>query len=450
LAKKEHEVWRTLESVGELLAESLRASDLAIPQLDEINRIQALVAYIEKRLDGTTNELLIPESLNLLNQTLQNLLQQVQLYCVSRDPHALSSALGFLQQLTGQIALVPFPQTVEELSGLRRAGENLEEFVRKTIVDLTAQKVGLESAFEQERETIRSASLEVQSQKAAIEAALLEFKKDQQQSRESMDSELRTTTERLENSAQSFDSLHRSNEDKRASSFERFQSVQEEKQRAMISKFEDQLTERASDTKERLKDFEVSFKKDIELLNSKYIEEGIRVLGVIETQKSKVEELVGVIGNLGVTSGYQRAATASWIAVVIWQVVAFVGFCGAAWFAYDVLRPAITDNIKWESMLGKIILSVAVTALPTYAARQAEKFFMEAKYNRRLALELAAIGPYLVGLPDSEQHNFKIELGKRAFGGQTLATPNEPQDFGPVNGLLDTLTKMVATILKSK
>jgi hypothetical protein len=36
--------------------------------------------------------------------------------------------------------------------------------------------------------------------------------------------------------------------------------------------------------------------------------------------------------------------------------------------------------------------------------------------NRKMALELEAIGPYLAPLPQEKQDQFRIELGERSFG----------------------------------
>ena len=37
------------------------------------------------------------------------------------------------------------------------------------------------------------------------------------------------------------------------------------------------------------------------------------------------------------------------------------------------------------------------------------------KYNRKLALELAAIDPFIALLPQDEQYKFKLEIGRRSF-----------------------------------
>jgi hypothetical protein len=47
---------------------------------------------------------------------------------------------------------------------------------------------------------------------------------------------------------------------------------------------------------------------------------------------------------------------------------------------------------------------------------QADKLFVDEKRNRKLALELEAIGPYLASLPIEEQNKFRVQIGDRSFG----------------------------------
>jgi hypothetical protein len=58
--------------------------------------------------------------------------------------------------------------------------------------------------------------------------------------------------------------------------------------------------------------------------------------------------------------------------------------------------------------------------LAAYAAFQADKFFEIERRNRKVALELEAIGPYLAPLPQEMQDKFRIDIGDRSFGREEL------------------------------
>ena len=63
-----------------------------------------------------------------------------------------------------------------------------------------------------------------------------------------------------------------------------------------------------------------------------------------------------------------------------------------------------------------MFLLLACGVLAAYAGSQADKLFSLEARNRRVALELEAIGPYLTPLPQAEQDKFRILIGERSFG----------------------------------
>jgi hypothetical protein len=89
-----------------------------------------------------------------------------------------------------------------------------------------------------------------------------------------------------------------------------------------------------------------------------------------------------------------------------------LGLIGFAFFAF---LPAMKGGFTWEGFAMRAFLTVTVGVLAAYAATQADRFFQMERYNRKLALELAAIDPFIALLPQEEQHKFKLEIGRRSF-----------------------------------
>lgn len=71
--------------------------------------------------------------------------------------------------------------------------------------------------------------------------------------------------------------------------------------------------------------------------------------------------------------------------------------------------------------------------LAAYAAAQSDRFFHIERYNRKLALELAAIDPFIALLPEEQRHKFKLEMGERSFGQEQAVAPK--QDKSPATAL---------------
>jgi hypothetical protein len=93
--------------------------------------------------------------------------------------------------------------------------------------------------------------------------------------------------------------------------------------------------------------------------------------------------------------------------------MAFVALIGFAFFAF---LPVLHNEFSWERFAGRVVLSLPVGVFAAYAAAQADRYMEIERRNRKLALALEALGPYLAPLPEDQQHQFRLELGSRTFG----------------------------------
>jgi hypothetical protein len=73
-------------------------------------------------------------------------------------------------------------------------------------------------------------------------------------------------------------------------------------------------------------------------------------------------------------------------------------------------------HFNWGGFAGRVLLLASLGLIAAYSGSQADKLFVDEKRNRKLALELEAIGPYLAPLPIDEQNKFRVQIGDRSFG----------------------------------
>jgi hypothetical protein len=173
-----------------------------------------------------------------------------------------------------------------------------------------------------------------------------------------------------------------------------------------------------------------------------YEEQADVILKRVRDKEEHVEKLVGVIGNLGVTSGYLRTANRAQKTMWFWQGLTVVALVSLSWLAFHTL-PLLEDasgHFNWGGFAGRVLLLGSLGVIAAYAGNQADKLFIEEKRNRKLALELEAIGPYLAPLPTDEQNKFRIQIGDRSFGRED-DTGHKPRRKSPVS---------VVDLLKSK
>ncbi len=87
-----------------------------------------------------------------------------------------------------------------------------------------------------------------------------------------------------------------------------------------------------------------------------------------------------------------------------------------------------------EGLATRIFLSITFGIFAAYAARQAGRFFEMEQQNRRRALELEALGPFIEPLEKIDRDKFRVQIGERSF-----AVPNkdshEYKENDPVTAL---------------
>ncbi|GAC1605467.1 MAG: hypothetical protein NVS3B3_03430 [Aquirhabdus sp.] len=272
----------------------------------------------------------------------------------------------------------------------------------------------------------------------------------------------------------------------------------------------DAITVEAIDSLERLKAV-LTHNANLEILHSKYKSSADEILVEMRRNKTEVESLVGVIGNLGVTSGYKTVADHARKLLYIWQGVTVAALVGLVAVAFLIAFPNAFSNIFlkekninaavdaavqiqrvqpvserqeiakvvidksvdaskidpklsavsssgspsdtdfYHGLVTRIFLSLTFGIFAAYAGRQASHFFTIEQRSRKLALELEALGPFIEPLGKEDRDKFRVQIGDRSFG-----VPDhealKPKDDDPVNlmGLLKSkdIQDIIAGIVK--
>jgi hypothetical protein len=209
-----------------------------------------------------------------------------------------------------------------------------------------------------------------------------------------------------------------SGQDTRSKEFASALATQQSGYNAVISDYSKKLTDQDVEfTKQRIEFIQAS-KEDLVKLTKEYEEKAKDVLERVQENQKHVEKLVGVIGNLGVTSGYLRTANQARYGMWTWQTLTVVALFTLSGLAYKTLGLLEDGNghFNWGGFAGRVLLLASLGVIAAYSGSQADKLFVDEKKNRKLALELEAIGPYLAPLPIDEQNKFRIQVGDRSFG----------------------------------
>jgi len=204
---------------------------------------------------------------------------------------------------------------------------------------------------------------------------------------------------------------------------------------ALIESYTEKLAEQNGEFTKQRGDAIQAYQAELQNLSGKHEEDAKSILEKIEGYKKEVEKVVGVVGNLAVTSGYLRVANHARWALYVWQTLTVVSLGGLVWVAYLIAFHApVPGTDFYQGFATRVFLSVAVGVFAAYAAKQAANFWEVERKNRKLALELEALGPYIAPLPPDMQNQFRIDVGGRSFGVPD-GVPVKPIDPGPTSAL---------------
>lgn len=157
-------------------------------------------------------------------------------------------------------------------------------------------------------------------------------------------------------------------------------------------------------------------------------------------------KLVGVIGDLGVTTNFGKIAGSEgaqanfwrWVTVALFMVG--VGMAGFTFYKFHNVELTAATALQ----IGvRLLYAIAITAPAWYTARESARHRTIADAAKQTELELAALGPFIELLDKAKQDQIRERLTERYFG-----RPVEPHVVkGPVNA--KELRAFVVDIVKA-
>ncbi len=421
----DHRIWNQMKALGPMLDSSLRLEDIDAGATESIERLRSVLALCGKRLGGSDPLNIAPASLDAIAGAIESQKSEIAAFISDHNPAHLVNANGAADAALVSLAQVPGIVTSEDLIGLMQS--------------ITAYR----AVIDEQTQTSRTSRQEAKVQIEALASGLSELK-----------TQLEAERTKVSTQAAEQQKLFADGQEVRSKTFSetilkvqenltktlseqqgQFSTAQENRNREFTTaqtESQKRLADLLADYTKRLTDRDTEFGKEqavalsdsrnkLAELDKNYQIEAAKILGKVNQHREEVEKLVGVIGSLGVTSGYQTTANRARHSMWLWQGVTVAAMCGLVYFAYHAFLPSIQADFRWESFAARVFLTITVGVLAAYAGTQADRFFHMEKYNRKLALELAAIDPFIALLPQDEQYKFKLEIGRRSFAQEEIA-----------------------------
>lgn len=382
-----HPVWQQLETLGPAADQGLDREDLTPTALAGLGRIKTVVGFTGNRLSAADSLLIQPAALDNLASSLQAATSEVQSFVANGNEGHIANANNNIDSALSSLALIIVPVSSKETAGLREAAD--------------AYRKALESNLRKAQDTLTS----YQGELAGFQEKLT-----------ILTSEVSTERQRLSILASEHQSQFSVAQETRSKDYLEGQTTRQDRFAALIADYTQKLADQTTDFS-RQRDLLAQAQRDeLSALTSTYKDAATDVLAEIQEHREHVERLVGVIGTLGVTSGYQKAANEARATARVWQGIALLSLGAIIFVAYKAFLPLVQGSFTWEGFAGRVFVSLTVGVLAAYAISQADKYQEVERRSRKLALELEALGPFVASLPTEKQEEFRLRVGDRSFG----------------------------------
>jgi hypothetical protein len=439
-----HRVWQEMQSLGQSVDAANSVEGLSPETSAGIERVRTVLTYCGKRLAAADPMVTAPQPVDSIASHLSALQNELAAFVSDRSPGRVIAANQIADALVLSLTQIPGAYSSEELGALvavsaqyrstvhdalTTASTDIERFKSSSSDGLARLHAQLEDSSRDVTARLENMQASLAQLAAAIQSEqqrLSQILSDQQgqfstaqeaRGREFTES-LRLANEGYTKLVAEYQSQFSAAQDSRSNENAAAESARQSKFNDTIADFSRKLAEQDLEFTKQRNGFVAASERDLATLVSEFGEKAAQVLEDIHEKQKYVEKLVGVIGNLGVTSGYLRVANQARWALWGWQGATVGALITLSWLAYRTLG-ALEGNgghFNWGGFAARALLLVSLGVIAAYSGTQADKLFGEERRNRKLALELEAIGPYLAPLPVEEQNKFRLQIGELSFG----------------------------------
>jgi hypothetical protein len=142
-------------------------------------------------------------------------------------------------------------------------------------------------------------------------------------------------------------------------------------------------------------------------------------LSSLEKSKEDASQLVGVVGNIGVTGNYQQIANKEGEAAGKWRFVTLCFFGGGivlaiATFVEFWKEPISASNV-WAIGI-RLLYAIALASPAWYTAKESARHRTNSDRARQRELELASLGPFIELLPKDKKEEIRAKMTDVYFG----------------------------------
>lgn len=424
---KIHPIWNHLQNLGPVIDDALKREGIESLLIEGLARLKAVLAFTGRRLAGADPFILNFGILDNLGNQFQSIVLEVQNFTANGNTGHITNANTSADTALNLLAQLNVLLTTEDFVSAKEAAETYRIGLDSVLSELINSSGQLQKDLDSLNTRTGELAIEVNNEKARLGTVSTDFQTKFVADQETRSKEFAAAQKdhqdqhsvflaEFKQVYSDFQAKFLADQEARSTEFTNNRKEQKEQFSALILEFKEKLSTQNLDFTKQGEAIALNHEKELKALKEEFVSSAIKLRDEIIERKKEVEKLVGVIGNLGVTSGYLTTANEAKTTLRVWQGITVSALIGLIVIAIVAFLPAIGGTFSWGSFAGRVFISLTFGVLAAYAASQADKYQKVERQNRRLALELEAIGPFIAPLPTGKQEEFRMTIGERSFG----------------------------------
>lgn len=447
----ESKVIERLNELGPALDRCRAREDNTPVDIDGLERIRTVLTFVGKRIDGADGDLLRVEDLSALAAAIAAAVISVESFAGNGDESELAAAQVSVDSALSAFSKLVMPTKTTDLRGLREAAESyrngMSEQIRVFDVDIDK----LRSATDTHRSLLLSTRRGFEEAKATLDADVAAFKEQLSTAQnELIESHGAAKAQFDEEGTASFEkwgSDFQAAQAARKESFDTQLAEADESFATVTTGYDDQLKAHGEAFAAQLSASTEDQKAALTELHTDYEAQAKTAIATINDHLARVQELVGVIGDHGVTGGFKQAADSARTQVIVFQILAIGAMLALVAFTGYTAIHLQGGTFNALDLGRRLLFTVTVGALATYAASQVSRYQQVERKNRKLELELRALGPFLEPVAPEEREKFRLKIAE-VFFGKDEPEHNRPGPATALHASKETVEKLL-DIIKS-
>jgi hypothetical protein len=491
---RSHAIWSTQSNFGRLIDLALQNEVIDIEITAGLERMRSVLALLGKRLAAIDPALVDPRTLDNINSYLSAACEILEAYVADGNTSHISNANARTDDVLANLGFLVAPGSTDDLTALSEAAAKYRESIESHIASVQEKQNALDTTLttNQNKLAVLEAGLTSEVQRLATLASDQQTQFSSAQDKRNTDFSTAQTEQQTKFSA---------DQDERKTLFADVSRVNQDKINTLISEYDQKLKDQHTAFNEQISNEALAYRNEMGVLKATYERTAAEILVQVQKHKTDVEQLVGVIGNLGVTSGYVRVANNARAMQFVWQFFTLLAMSGLIFVASLVAFPRLAeklfevpateahseqisnkteigkpvpvdvvpiakasatsasalattsgDSVFYQGILTRLFLSITFGVFAAYAARQAALYRESEQRNRRRALELESLGPFIEPLDKEMKDKFRIQIGERSFAMPDLEPQSSKGDDAATvlslfknKDFVDTLSNFIKT-----